>query len=225
MQKLLLLILFVMPLSACQPSRPATPASTLPVATPNAPVATVAPAATNEAIATTGPLAVTPDGIADNGEWDGVNKTGAQGGVIGSIRYGFGDETLFIRLDARNSWADLGDGTIGVYIGAPRTAATLVTTQAGSPLGFRACYLGELFFDSTGVSSAELKDVSDEDWSDEGTQFQVAQQGKIIEMAIPFKLLGKPQAGDVLKLRVAVNNGAGDTQFVPPQQSLDAPIP
>lgn len=196
-------------------------------------------------IAAQGPITVTVDGVAAPGEWDAAGRYSAAGGVaqraddiIGSLFYGFSPTTLFVRLDARNSWSDLGtDGSLGIYIGSTKARQATPFSRFGAGgktiLGFDAGYVAEIRLDSGAiVGEATLAAATDKGWPPveslagaEGTALQATLQGQTIEVAIPITALGELEVGDVLGLRVVASRSGADIQLMPADGPAQITLP
>ncbi|MGD8905176.1 MAG: glucodextranase DOMON-like domain-containing protein, partial [Anaerolineae bacterium] len=140
------------------------------------------------------------------------------------IWYGFDAETLYLRLDARRPWADVGDETrVGFYLTRPGGGPESPFSRIGSDetlLGFSAQALVEVKIEAGGgepQSEATLHFVDDAGgYAQAATGLPVGVAGSTLEVAVPYAEFGKPDAGDTFKLRVTVSEGEQrDIQVVP----------
>jgi hypothetical protein len=171
------------------------------------------------------------DGVGDEAEWQGAGYYLEEGGVqatpnqiINKIWYGFDAETLYLRLDARRPWADVGDETrVGFYLTRPGGGPESPFSRIGSDetlLGFSAQALVEVKIEAGGgepQSEATLHFVDDAGgYAQAATGLPVGVAGSTLEVAVPYAEFGKPDAGDTFKLRVTVSEGEQrDIQVVP----------
>ena len=171
------------------------------------------------------PLTVTIDGAAAAGEWDNAGRYDVVGGVtqraddvIGSMYYGFDANNLYLRLDARNSWADLGTGALGIYLGTARDTAISPFSRNGSGgktvLGFDAGHVAEISLADGLVIGNALFGIDKGAWSSDGQPIEF-KQGDVIEIAIPLKLLGEFETGDAIDLRAIASRADADIQLLP----------
>jgi hypothetical protein len=171
---------------------------------------------------------ITPriDGVAAAEEWEGAGYYVEEGGVqatpnqvVSQLWYGFDKETLYLRLDGRRPWADLGAETrIGFYLTRPGGGPESSFSRIGAEetlLGFGANTLLEMTVEG-GTVSAAFYSVRDGSFQPVGAVLQAGLSGSTLEVAIPYDDFGKPDAGDVFKLRVVVTEGEQrDMQVVP----------
>jgi len=171
------------------------------------------------------------DGVGDGAEWLGAGYYLEEGGVqatpnqiVNKIWYGFDTETLYLRLDARRPWADVGDETrVGFYLTRPGGGPESPFSRIGGDetlLGFSAQALVEVKIEAAGgepQTEASLHFVDDAgEYAQATTGLPVGVAGSTLEVAVPYAEFGKPDAGDTLKLRVTVSEGEQrDIQVVP----------
>jgi hypothetical protein len=185
------------------------------------------------------------DGVPDEGEWDGAGYYLEEGGVqatphqiVSQLWYGFDRENLYLRLDARRPWANLGDETrAGFYLtrpgGDPENPFSRIGGE-GTLLGFGAHALAEVTVrDDTTTATLYLVD-GDGNYAEAVTGLPVGASGSTLEVAVPYASFGKPDAGDSFKLRVVVSedeqrdiqvvSADGPAALVVPDLGLTAPI-
>jgi alpha-amylase/alpha-mannosidase (GH57 family) len=185
------------------------------------------------------------DGVVSEGEWDGagyyLEEIGVQATpdqVVSQLVYGFDQGNLYLRLDARRPWADVGTEThIGFYLTQPGDGPENPFSRIGGEgtlLGFGAQALAEVTIQG-GAVAATLYDVGQNNtYSEAVTGLPVGVTGNTLELAIPYADLGKPDAGDVFKVRGVVSEdeqrdiqvapGSGPGQLVVPDLGLTTPI-
>jgi alpha-amylase/alpha-mannosidase (GH57 family) len=173
---------------------------------------------------------ITPeiDGIAaEDDEWLGAGYYTEEGGaqataeqVVRQIWYGFDTEHLYLRLDARRPWMDIGEETrVGFYLTRPGGGAESPFGRIGGEdtlLGFGAHALAEVTItrDEVGASFYQIGDNGA--YTEAEATLAVGVGGDVLELSIPYADLGKPDAGDTFKLRVVVSEGEQrDIQEVP----------
>jgi alpha-amylase/alpha-mannosidase (GH57 family) len=166
------------------------------------------------------------DGIAAEGEWDGAGYYLEEGGVqatpqqvVSQLWYGFDKENLFLRLDARRPWVEVGDETrLGFYLTRPGGGSENPFSRIGAEatlLGFGANVLLEVTVKGD-AATAILYLVEDGSYSEAVADLPVGLSGSTLETAIPYANFGKPDAGDTFKLRAVVSEGeVRDIQVVP----------
>jgi alpha-amylase/alpha-mannosidase (GH57 family) len=190
---------------------------------------------------------ITPqiDGLVGEGEWEGGGYYQETGGVqatpnqvVSELWYGFDAENLYLRLDGRRPWAEIGPDTrIGFYLTRPGAGAESPFSRIGGEatlLGFGAHALVEIATQG-GVPGAALYMVdSDGTYSLQDIELEVGLAGNTLELVLPYAHFGKPDAGDTFKLRVAISEGeqrdfqivpgAGPGALVVPDLGLTTPI-
>ncbi len=191
---------------------------------------------------------ITPeiDGVAaEDDEWLGAGYYAEEGGVqaaaeqvVSKLWYGFDTEHLYLRLDARRPWMDVGDETrVGFYLTRPGGGPESPFSRIGGEetlLGFAANALVEVTIsqDEVGAIFYAVGDGGAYTEAEAGLAVGVA--GDVLELAIPYADFGKPDAGDTFKLRVVVSEaeqrdmqvvpGAGPGALVVPDLGLTTPI-
>lgn len=192
------------------------------------------------AVGATALISPTVDGIAADGEWDGAGYFTEEGGVqanpnqvASQLWYGFDKDNLYFRLDARRAWADVGPDTrVGLYLARPgggqeqffsRTSTLNGTDE--TLLGFGANALVEVAI-VDGVATATFYTVEDGQYVETAAGLPAAVAGSTLEVAVPYEIAGKPNAGDVVKLRAVLSEGEQrDIQSVPGSGPAELIIP
>ncbi len=194
----------------------------------------------------TGIITPTIDGTAADGEWDGAGYYMEEGGVqatpeqvVSQLWYGFAKDTLFLRLDARRPWADIGaDTRVGFYLTKPGGGSeqpfsrVAVKNSGDTLLGFGANALLEVVIQG---GSATYYTVDGSGAYVEATAgLPIGVSGMTLEVALPYADFGKPDAGDALKLRTIVSEGeqrdmqvapsGGPAEIVVPDLGLTKPL-
>ena len=181
----------------------------------------------------------TIDGQVAPGEWDAAGRFTISGGVAqsgndvaGGLLYGFDAKNLYVRIDARNAWRDLGpDGTIGVYLSTPAAAATTPFARFGTAgqrtlLGFDAGTVAELRIADGNLSGqAMVSDTASGGWGSPRASIPAAVGDTAIELAIPLTLLGQFEAGDSLNMRVVASRAGTDVQTLPATSHATVLVP
>ena len=157
------------------------------------------------------------------GEWDSAGFYQLRGGaqaraqdVLTGMYYGYDPDQTYLRVDAKQAWADLGEGVLGIYLGLSGAKKTVAFTRldgSSDPLGFGATALVEVAFAQGRVSGVTLSvPGSFGSWTppDSLPDLLAAAQGRILEVGIPFELLGAPKPGDKINLKAIWT--AGDPQ-------------
>ncbi len=172
---------------------------------------------------------ITPqiDGVGEEAGWQGAGYYLEEGGVqatpdqvVSRLWYGFDKEALYLRLDARRPWAEVGAETrVGFYLTRPGGGAENPFSRIGGEgtlLGFSANLLLEVTIQGN-AAAATLYAVDDNGlYAQAATGLPVGVAGSTLEAALPYSAFGKPDAGDTFKLRVVVSEGERrDIQTVP----------
>jgi len=188
---------------------------------------------------------ITPkiDGAGDDAEWQGAGIYLEEGGVqatpnqvASQLWYGFDKENLYLRLDARRPWTDVGDETrVGFYLTRPGGGPEIPFSRIGGEdtlLGFGAQALVEVTIpgDSAALYLADEKG----NYVQAASGLPAAVSGSTLELAIPYAGFGKPDAGDSFKLRVIISEdeqrdiqivpGTGPAALVVPDLGLTMPL-
>jgi alpha-amylase/alpha-mannosidase (GH57 family) len=159
------------------------------------------------------------DGLVGEDEWQGGGYYLEEEGVIAQLWYGFDKENLFLRVDARRPWTDVGDETrLGFYLTRPGGGSENPFSRIGAEetlLGFGANALLEVTVRGDSAT-ATLYIVEDGSYSEAVAGLPTGLSGSTLEVAMPYAVFGKPDAGDVFKLRAVVSeDGVRDIQLVP----------
>ncbi|MEJ2209724.1 MAG: glucodextranase DOMON-like domain-containing protein [Anaerolineae bacterium] len=179
-------------------------------------------------------------------EWEGAGYYQVEGGVqatpdqiASQLWYGFDKENLYLRLDARRPWADVGAETrVGFYLTRPGGGPETPFSRNGGEdtlLGFNANALVEVTISGdTATASLYLVDEGGA-YAATDAQLPVGVSGSTIEIAVPYDSpFGKPDAGDNLKFRAIISEaeqrdiqavpGGGPGQMVVPDLGLTTPV-
>lgn len=171
----------------------------------------------------TGTIAPTVDGVASPGEWDAAAYYEARAeDVAAGLSYGYDAKNLYFRLDGRQAWEALGDPAyIGIYFSLPRAEKANAfsrlgaTTEPRTLLGFRASKLAEVRLEKGAASAQLLLADGQNGWVDPQPLPSVAVADRVLELAVPFELLGDVEAGDTLNLVAVVSQAERDLTSVP----------
>ncbi|MFL7792015.1 MAG: glucodextranase DOMON-like domain-containing protein, partial [Anaerolineae bacterium] len=189
----------------------------------------------------TGIISPTIDGVATADEWAAAGSYEARGGaqargadVISGLAYGYDAGNLYVRVDARQDWAALGDVTIGLYVSAPEPSSPIGTSRFSDPdnptlLGFNATHLAEATLEGGALSDAALftagGSLSKPEWRDPVSLEAVAVGDRVLEMGISLDALGELSAGDALRLSLVVSQGERDVQQLPAEGPIRLVLP
>jgi alpha-amylase/alpha-mannosidase (GH57 family) len=188
---------------------------------------------------------ITPqvDGQGEDAEWEGAGYYLEEGGVqanpnqvASQLWYGFDQENLYLRLDARRPWAGVGDETrVGFYLTRPGGGPEIPFSRIGGEetlLGFGAQALVEVTIPGEGATLYLADDQGK--YVQSATGLPAAVSGNTLEVAIPYAEFGKPDAGDTFKLRAVISEdeqrdiqvvpGAGPAALVVPDLGLTTPV-
>jgi alpha-amylase/alpha-mannosidase (GH57 family) len=183
---------------------------------------------------------ITPtiDGLAGEEEWQGGGYYAEEQGVIAQLWYGFDAQTLYLRLDARRPWAEVGKETrVGFYLTRPGGGPEQPFSRIGAGetlLGFGANVLVEVTIAGQGATAAFYTVDETGAYTPSEARLPVGISGSTLEVAVPYTVFGKPDAGDTFRLRAVVSEGevrdlqvvpgAGPAQLVVPDLGLTRPI-
>ncbi|MEZ4770460.1 MAG: glucodextranase DOMON-like domain-containing protein [Caldilineales bacterium] len=197
----------------------------------------------------TGTISPTVDGVAGGDEWDAAGYYTEEGGVqanpnqvASQLWYGFGADSIFLRMDARRAWEDVGSETrVGFYLAKPGggseqpfSRVSLLNETDATLLGFGANALAEVAI-RDGEATATFYTV-DEDGAYQSVEavLPAAVSGSTLELALPYALVGKPNAGDKLSVRAVISEGeqreiqsvpgSGPAELIVPDVGLSRPI-
>ncbi|GFP32239.1 hypothetical protein HKBW3S42_00545, partial [Candidatus Hakubella thermalkaliphila] len=177
---------------------------------------------------------VTIDGqVAPAGEWDQAGYYEVPGGdEVSALYYGLDAKNLYFRLDAREDWSALGDDVYaGIYFSLPpaEEANAFSRLSAGAEqktlLGFRATRLAEASLKDGQVSAhLHLADGRNQ-WVKPVPLEGVAVAGNVLELAVPWELLGEVEAGEAINLVAVASAGQLDLTSVPSAGPLQMILP
>lgn len=185
-------------------------------------------------VSATGIITPTLDGLVDEEAWQTAGYFPVEPEtpptlepVVEKFWYGFDAKHLYLRLDARRPWSDLGPGgRVEFYIKPPDAEGANffprdAEADAEALLGFGASALVEVHLDET-VSTATFAVAEGENtWKQVADHLLAGVSAGAVEVAVPFDLLGKPEEGAQYLLRVVVRDNAGRiVQFVPLRPAL-----
>ncbi len=183
----------------------------------------------------TGIITPTLDGQADEDEWAAAGRYEARGGaqaragdVVSAFYYGYDRDNLYLRVDAKQDWAALGDAVVGLYIGLTGQTSPVGASRHGTPLGFNATHLAEATIADgrvTGTLSFAGGTLTKPAWLDPQPVDTVAVGERVLEMAVPLEALGELSAGDALRLSLVVGQGEQDQQQLPAEGPLKLVLP
>lgn len=179
-------------------------------------------------------LTVTADGVANEGEWDNAGFYALEDG---SLYYGFDQETLYLRLDAPEGFAD--DTTLGFYLNLPEAGATNAYSRYGEGktlFGFGANRLIEVTFTDGRPSATVFTADGQGGWEpyneESGSVLEHVALGMgALEIAVPFgEISTSVRSGDRLNMRLVVSQDGKDVATGPPEGPVlmvvpDLPIP
>lgn len=187
-------------------------------------------------------ISPTIDGVGEEGEWEGAGYYIEEGGVqatpnqvVDRLWYGFDANTLYLRLDGRRAWADVADEVrLGFYLRLPSGGAesffSHVETANGNqqtPLGFGVNALVEVTVQGDTASAAlYTPNVRGEYEAVETEAITFGVSGNVLEVALPYDLIGKPDAGATFTMRAIVSEDLQrDIQIVPSGGPLQIVVP
>lgn len=181
------------------------------------------------------------DGLAAADEWASAGYYEVRGGsqaragdVLAALYYGYDPAAFYARIDPKQTWAELGDGVLGLYLGASGLPATTGGSRFGGAetiLGYGASALVEIPFTANGAGEATLSlpNPAGGWFPAEPAESILSASGDVLELAVPFTLLGDPGPGDTINLRSVWSEGsmseARDVQLVPAEGPAQAILP
>ncbi|HET7087554.1 MAG TPA: glucodextranase DOMON-like domain-containing protein [Anaerolineae bacterium] len=178
------------------------------------------------------------DGAAAEGEWDNAGTYLVSGGaqarsedVIAALRYGMDQNNLYARIDARDSWGDIPEGAVNLYLSMPRAEGSSpfsirsAVAEDKTALGFQATHALDVSLDSGAATPYRANTIGE--WIAGGAEgIQVAVDGSVLEAAIPLALLGDDvQTGDDLRFAAIASSGLRDLHLVPTAGPAQVVIP
>ncbi len=161
-------------------------------------------------IASTGLISVTVDGKVTAGEWDAAGVYLPSGGVMASnqsffkdVAYGFSSKELYVKVTTAPDYhPPAGTSNLELYLQVPGSGQTNNFSDNGTLLGFPANLLVEVQSVDGKLASANLYPANgDESWGGATPIDTVAQDGNILELAIPIADLGNASTGDRISMR------------------------
>jgi len=169
-------------------------------------------------------IAPSIDGEISAGEWDAAGCYLFSGGamvsaddVLESFCFGFDAQNVYLRVDARQSWGELGDAVLGLYLLPPGGGNANPFSRFGwgeTLLGFGATRLAEVVLSDGAVQDATLSAADGEGaWLDPQTLENAAAgsaDSTVLELAIPFEMLGELDTGDRISMRALFSQGTAD---------------
>ncbi len=163
------------------------------------------------------------DGNAAAGEWDNAAYYPQTGAEAAGIWYTIDTKNIYLRIDFNQPPAQ--NLSAGFYLAIPRQQGSYPFTRSenetGSLIGFAANRLVEI--DSSGV---QVFSANDQGWQPLVGTAVTSSFGKTTEIALPLDSLGELDAGDDLRLAVALAPSkavlpvAGPVQIVMPDLGL-----
>jgi alpha-amylase/alpha-mannosidase (GH57 family) len=177
-------------------------------------------------------VSVEVDGQVSREEWGAAGyyeiRGGAQaraGDVLSTLFYGYDPDNFYLRVDSEESWAELGQGVLGIYLGLTGTSPTTGYSRFGgtdSLLGYGASSLIEVQLAGDDDSRVTLSTPNPAGgWrAPAGSEDLLFGQGDdVLEIGVPFDMLGGPLPGDQVNIRVIWSEGSisdgHDVQLVP----------
>jgi hypothetical protein len=193
------------------------------------------------AMGATALISPTIDGVAEAGEWDGAGYFTEEGGVqvnpnqvASQLWYGFAKDNIYFRLDARRAWADVGSDTrVSLYLARPGggqeqffSRTSVLNATDDTLLGFGANALVEVAIVDGEATAAFYTVDGDGQYVVVASDLPAAVAGSTLEVAVPYEIAGKPNAGEVVKLRAVISEGEQrDFQSVPSSGPAELIIP
>ncbi len=182
------------------------------------------------------------DGAVTEDEWGTAGRHEARGGaqaraanIISAFYYGYDADNLYMRVDAKQDWADLGDAVIGLYIGIPGVQSPIGAARFGvSPdeptlLGFNATHLAEVALANGEIAEVNLLTAGgtlvNPAWLDPLSLEKIAVGDRVVELAVPLAALGKLSAGDALRLSLVISQNERDVQQLPDGGAIRIVLP
>ncbi len=141
------------------------------------------------------------DGIGGEDEWAAAGYYLEEGGVqanpnqiISQLWYGFDKDNLFLRLDARRPWADVGEDTrIGFYLTKPGgggeqpfSRVSVLNGNEQTLLGFNANALVEVAIQGDEATAQYYPVGPDGEYAATEDVIPVGMAGSTVEVAVPY---------------------------------------
>ena len=156
---------------------------------------------------------ITPiiDGTPAEGEWSAGGEYQASGGVMAaaqpyfaSLGYGFDASNLYFKIE-QDSGFNLppGESQVELYLALPGSGAVNSFSRGGTLLGFGANRLVDLSFQGDRLAQADIYAAQDGDsWQlTQEAIASVAAGDHLIELGLPYEVLGRLDTGDRISLR------------------------
>jgi alpha-amylase/alpha-mannosidase (GH57 family) len=171
--------------------------------------------------------ATTPavDGRESEGEWAEAALYGptTEGHPISDVYVGYDKAALYLRVDADREWSSVEDGNLEVYLSREaQPAGSAMSLSHASPLGFGAGFAIQVEIADGKISDIRMSGADpDGGWSepDPAADVRGSVGGSILEMALPFDVIGEAIPGEVINLRAIWRPigaaGGEDAQVVP----------
>jgi hypothetical protein len=189
-----------------------------------------------------GLIDVEVDGQVSDEEWGAAGfyeiRGGAQaraGDVLSTLFYGYDPNNFYLRVDAEKPLAELGDGVLGIYMGLTGVSPTTGYSRFGgtdSLLGYGASSLIEVQLSAGEESRVTLSTPNPAGgWrAPSGSEDLLFSEGNdVLEIGVPFELLGGPLPGDQVTLKVIWSEGSisdgHDVQLVPTEGPAQVILP
>ncbi len=177
-----------------------------------------------------GLISPTVDGVAGEAEWADAGFYEVGGDGVTGLAYGFDEETLYLRVDAAETFAP--GTTLGFYVNLPGPGETAAYPRYGDDLlGFGVKRLVEVTFEN-GQPAAQVyaPDASGEyvpaGEDETPVELPAAAQGGVLEIAAPFEQFAPGvNSGDRLNVRLVVSEGEQNTALLPPDGPAVAVVP
>ncbi len=173
-------------------------------------------------------LSVTPDGAALPGEWDDAGYYSFDGGLLAGLYYGFDQQTLYLRLDAEESFPD--DAVFSFYLSTPSQGPANATSRDSSRslLGFGLRQLIEVSIkDGQGSAAVYNADGAGGWLLEEETRLDLSHHaGGVLELAAPFAGFAPAlRSGDRINIRMVVSGTGSDVSVLPESGPVLAVVP
>ena len=165
----------------------------------NVPIIPKSPAPQTTAF--TAPATATVDGIVNTEEWAGSGYYAAQGhSPSDGIAYLLDKQNLYVRVDLSKPLEST--DKLGVYLKMPRISTVYPFTNGENPMlfGFAASNLFEIGSDG----SVQAFTAAGDGWTSVKTDGAAAVSDSVMEIAIPLASLGEWDAGDDIRMAVAI---------------------
>lgn len=177
-------------------------------------------------------LSPTIDGIASEEEWEQAAYFQETGEIISGLYYGLDAKNLYLRLDAAQDWSRLGENLhMATYLAVPGAeyfngfSRYGATSDPRTILGFGATHEAGVSLEEPKIRSWIAQATEGGDWEEIAQLSVFALQGKVLEMAIPYQLLGELEPGDSISLAFVVSQDGRDIALVPQRGPVRIMLP